>query len=113
MDVKVVSQHVWRRDSEQDYVQVQTYTAPDDDTVTLATIQRIVARPGREHSDASWRIKTLLRECPMSPAQAVDLAKQYAQRKRISVVYADELLRRRPDDRAEAREPGASGNHTG
>ena len=72
-----------------DFVRVETHTAPDDDTVTLATIERFVDKNGGCASASPvWRIKTLVRERPMSPAQAVGFARLYAERKGIPVVLA-------------------------
>ena len=52
-----------------DFVRVETHAAPDDDTVTLATIERFVDKNGGcAAASPAWRIKTLVRERPMSPA---------------------------------------------
>ena len=69
-----------------DYVRVRTCEAPDDDTVTLATIQRFVERV----DGASWKIRTLVLDQPMSRTEAMGLATCYAQRKHIPVVVADQ-----------------------
>jgi hypothetical protein len=77
---------------ETDYVRVHTCAAPDDDTVTLATIERVVekaaAKPVKGNSLVK-RIKTLIMRQPMTPDEALDLATSYAERKKIQVVYAD------------------------
>jgi hypothetical protein len=63
---------------------------PDDDTMTLATIERVVAKP----HEGSWarRVKTLVVRARMSADQALGLATRYAERKKIAVVYAERSL---------------------
>lgn len=73
-----------------DYVRVCTCSDPNDDSVTLATIQRIIDRSnGTLESGRNWRIKTLVVNEPMSPDDALGLATRYAERKGIPVVYTD------------------------
>ena len=74
----------------EDYVHVYTWTAPDDDTVTLATIQRYVDS-GEEIDEGgtTWRIRTLLANQPMSQDEAMGFAKRYAERKHIPLVVTD------------------------
>lgn len=89
MSVQMPKENTSSRISAADFVRVETHTAPDDDTVTLATIQRVIDKNcGIAREEPVWRIKTLLRECPMSPEQAVGLATLYARRKGIPVVLA-------------------------
>ena len=85
---------VERRDhanpSDSDFVRVCTSADPADDTVTLATIERIVARSNTPlDSERHWRVKTLIHDAPMSPRDAVGLATCYAKRKGIPIVYTD------------------------
>lgn len=73
-----------------DFVRVCTCSDPDDDTVTLATIQRIVDKSnGTLESERNWRVKTLIIDKPMSHDEALGLATCYAERKGIPVVYTD------------------------
>jgi hypothetical protein len=73
-------------------VRVHTCAAPDDDTVTLATIQRVVKKANAKKVEGrpllKW-IKTLIMRLPMTADEALDLATSYAERKKIPVVYAD------------------------
>lgn len=86
MSVEVVKNAV-RSNASTDFVRVETHAAPDDDTVTLATIERLIDKnAGHAASGPAWRVKTLVREQPMSPEQAVGLATLYAERKGIPVV---------------------------
>jgi hypothetical protein len=89
MVVRIISEQVSARIESTDFVRVETHVAPDDDTLTLATIQRIVDKnAGRETAEPLWRVKTLVLETPMSPEQAVGFATRYAERKGIPVVLA-------------------------
>jgi hypothetical protein len=77
---------------ETDYVRVHTCTAPDDDTVTLATIERVVEKASLKPDEGDTlvkRVKTLIMRQPMTPDEALELATSYAERKQIEVVYAD------------------------
>jgi len=75
---------------DRDYVHVRTSVDPSDDTVTLATIKRITERVVDQASKSpSQRVKTLVQKQPMSSGSAVGLAKRYAERKHIPVVYAE------------------------
>jgi hypothetical protein len=87
MTVQVVKDAASSAAASIDFVRVETYTAPDDDTVTLATIERIVDKnAGRVPCEPAWRIKRLVHERPMSAEQAVGFARLYAERKGIPVV---------------------------
>jgi hypothetical protein len=71
-------------------VRVCTCSDPNDDTVTLATIQRIVDKSnGMLDVERNWRVKSLVVDKPMSPRDALGLATCYAERKGIPVVYTD------------------------
>ncbi|HEX5049122.1 MAG TPA: hypothetical protein VFX89_18565 [Gammaproteobacteria bacterium] len=90
MDVRVVCALPPMSYSEKDYVRVHTCTDPLDDTVTLATIERIVDKTNiTEEAPARKRIKTLIERQPMTPDEALGLATSYAERKGIPVVYSD------------------------
>jgi hypothetical protein len=90
MDVRVVCALPPLAYPEQDYVRVHTCAHPADDTLTLATIERIVDKTNvTEDAPVRKRIKTLIVRQPMSPNEALDLATSYAERKQIPVVYAD------------------------
>ena len=92
MEVRVVHALPACHRPETDYVRVHTCAAPDDDTVTLATIERVVeksiAKPV-EGRPLVKRIKTLIMRLPMTANAALNFATSYAERKKISVVYAD------------------------
>jgi len=94
MQVRVVYTLTTCPRPETDYVRVHTCAASDDDTVTLATIERIVekakAQPAEgQPTGGSVNVKTLVMRKPMSEDEALDLATSYAERKNIEVVYAD------------------------
>jgi len=89
MEVRVVHTLPTCQRSETDYVRVHTCTAPDDDTVTLATIERVVEKANPKPDEADTLVKTLITRQPMTPDEALELATSYAQRKNIEVVYAD------------------------
>ena len=88
MGVRVVHRQI---DSPEDcdYVHVRTDADPNDDTVTLATIKRITEKAVDAEKSPTTRVKTLVKGQPMSPDSAVGLAKRYAERKHIPVVYAE------------------------
>jgi hypothetical protein len=74
-----------------DYVRVSTSSDPNDETVTLATIERITEKLASSQpsaDDSKLHVKTLIMEQPMPADVALGLATCYAERKRISVVYA-------------------------
>jgi hypothetical protein len=91
MAVKIVAEVTKPSSADEDFVRVRAHTDPSDETVTLATIERVVERCGRaedESGGAQWHIKTLVLDQPMSLDAAVGLAARYAERKGIPVVYA-------------------------
>jgi hypothetical protein len=91
MEVRVVSAPPSATCAETDYVRVHTCSDPSDDTVTLATIERVVEKASAEsRAKAPKRVKTLIMRRPMSPDEALGLATRYAERKKIPVVYADQ-----------------------
>ncbi|HVY65499.1 MAG TPA: hypothetical protein VHH11_11830 [Gammaproteobacteria bacterium] len=73
---------------EPDYLRVHTEPEPYDDTVVLATIERVTdrARPGEA---VTKRIRTLVARRPMPVDAVLTFAMSYAARKHIPVVYAD------------------------
>lgn len=90
MDVRIVCALPPLSYPEHDYVRVHTCADPANDTVTLATIERIVDKTNvAEDAPVRKRIKTLIMRQPMSPDDALGLARRYAERKKIRVVYAD------------------------
>ena len=88
MGVRIVRQDEARNCEDRDYVRVSTTADPNDDTVTLATIQRIVEK-STATLDSNWHVKTLVMEKPMTLNDALGLATRYAERKGIPVVYSD------------------------
>ena len=92
MEVRVVHALPTCKRPETDYVRVHTCAAPDDDTMTLATIERVVEKASAKPVEGRplvKRIKTLIMRLPMTANAALRLATSYAERKHISVVYAD------------------------
>jgi len=87
MSVRIVPRDPSQPCPATDFVRVTTCSDPNDDTVTLATIQRIVD----ESATAKHRpyVKTLIMGRPMSPDAALGFATRYAQRKKIPVVYTE------------------------
>jgi hypothetical protein len=72
---------------EKDYLRVHTYSDPEDDTLTLATIERITDKTA-EATSTTTRVRMLIERQRMSPDAALALATRYAERKQIPVVYA-------------------------
>ena len=73
-----------------DYLHVHTCTCPEDDTVTLATIQRFVERVGAvDASRGNWSVRTLIEAKPMTREEAMGLATCYAERKHIPLVVTE------------------------
>ncbi|HEX6996844.1 MAG TPA: hypothetical protein VF322_01795 [Gammaproteobacteria bacterium] len=92
MEVRVIREHCAEARAERDYLRVQTFTDPEDDTVTLATIERVVQRTKREPNRAEpvRLVRPLVVKRPMSEEEALVLARSYAEHKNIPVVYAEE-----------------------
>lgn len=88
MEVRVLNALPSSACPEKDYVRVHTCSDPADDTVTLATIERVIDKT-KGGLRAGQRVKKLIERQPMSVDAAVDLATSYAERKQIPVVYAD------------------------
>ena len=91
MTVRIVPARTAASCSATDFVRVSTASDPNDDTVTLATIQRVVEKTDTERPGPKWHVKTLIMECPMTPDAALGLATCYAERKRIPIVFTDLL----------------------
>jgi hypothetical protein len=85
MDVRVLPMPPSPGNPEQDYIYVHTDADPLDDTVVLATIERVTDRTKGKVK----RVKTLLARQRMTPDAALDLATSYAEWKQVPVVYAD------------------------
>jgi hypothetical protein len=77
---------------DKDYICVHTDTDPLDDTVVLATIERVTDRTKGKVK----RVKTLLTRVRMTVDAALGLATSYAQWKQVPVVYADSRPREMP-----------------
>jgi hypothetical protein len=90
MEVRVICALPSSNCQEQDYLRVHTCAEPGDDTVTLATIERVVDKVDAKNKEKiSKRVKTLIMRQRMSQDQALVLATSYAERKQIEVVYAE------------------------
>ncbi len=89
MEVRVLAAPPSQAYPEQDYICVHTDTDPLDDTVVLATIQRVTDRSKGKVK----RVKTLLARVRMTVDAALGLATSYAQWKQVPVVYSDSLPR--------------------
>lgn len=91
MAVRIVSGGTSERACpESDYLQVRTRLSPEDDTVTLATIQRCIDKGGDvDATGTTWKIRILVADQPMSRDEAMGLATRYAERKNIPLVMTD------------------------
>ena len=89
MEVRVVHTLPTCQRPETDYVRVHTCTAPFDQTITLATIERVVEKANPKPDEDDTLVKTLILRQPMTADEALELATSYAERKQIEVVYAD------------------------
>ena len=87
MAVKIVPESEAQERPSGDYLRVSTESDPNDDTVTLATIQRFVDKERVEDARKTCTVKTLVLKQPMSTDAALGLATCYAERKNIPVVY--------------------------
>ena len=85
MEVRVLAAPPSSGYPDQDYICVHTATDPFDDTVVLATIERMTDRT----KGTVKRVKTLLARQRMSADAALDLATSYAERKQVPDVYTD------------------------
>lgn len=76
---------------ERDYLHVSMRKSPEDDTVTLATIQRHIDKGGRiDATGTTWKVRTLVAGQPMSADEARSFATRYAERKHIPLVVTDD-----------------------
>ena len=90
MEVRVVCQESAQQACPAtDFVRVSTCSDPNDDTVTLATIQRVVEKNDAKKIGHRWHVKTLIMEQPMSADEALGFATRYAARKHIPVVLTE------------------------
>ena len=87
MEVRVLNARPAVGRPERDYLRVHTCSDPENDTVTLATIERVTDKTVQAKSTTT-RVRTLVERRPMSPHAALELATSYAERKQIPVVYA-------------------------
>jgi hypothetical protein len=92
MEVRVLSAPPSLGCPEEDYICVHTDADPLDDTVVLATIERVTDRTKGKVK----RVKTLLARVRMSVDAALGLATSYAEWKQVPVVYSDSLRRPTP-----------------
>jgi hypothetical protein len=92
MEVRVLAAPQSSGCPDQDYILVHTDTDPLDDTVVLATIERVTDRSKGKVK----RVKTLLARVRMSVEAALGLATSYAEWKQVPVVYSDSLPRDTP-----------------
>jgi hypothetical protein len=92
MEVRVLSAPPSSGYPEKDYICVHTDADPLDDTVVLATIERVTDRTKGKVK----RVKTLLARVRMSVDAALVLATSYAEWKEVPVVYSDALPRHAP-----------------
>ena len=90
MDVQVLNVGSKQDRSEPDYVRVHTEPEPLDDTVVLATIERVTDR-AESNAAGKTRIKTLFSRRPMPVEAVLTFAMSYAARKHIPVVYTEPL----------------------
>ena len=92
MEVRIVKEFSLETVSEPDYVRVHVCPDPSDDTVMLATIERITAFGSREaalRKKAPCQVRPLVVNQRMSEEDALALARRYAEHKNISVIFAD------------------------
>ena len=88
MEVRVLTAPPSSIYPERDYIWLHADADPLDDTVVLATIERVTdkTKAGGTHVK---RVKTLVTRLRMTADAALDLATSYAERKQVPVVYAD------------------------
>ncbi len=67
---------------------MHTCSDPENDTLTLTTIERVTDKTVAA-TRLTTRVRTLVERRRMSPDAALELATSYAERKQISVVYAE------------------------
>lgn len=88
MSVKVLDMAQLKAASTGEYVAVRTCRDPSDETILLATIQRVVEKTVRKaETDPQWHVKTLVLAKPMSADAAIGFATRYAERKHIPMVF--------------------------
>ena len=90
MEVRVLNSLPAQGRPEKDYLRVHTCSDPENDTVTLATIERVTDKTVKA-TRTTTRVRTLVERRPMSPDAALEFATSYAERKQILVVYADAM----------------------
>jgi hypothetical protein len=90
MEVKVIDERSLADAAEADYVRVLVSPDPEQDTMTLATIERVVCKASVKPTSPATRIKRLIERQPMTRDAALFFAKLYAARKRIGLVLTSE-----------------------
>jgi len=90
MDIRVVDERSVPAAPEPDYVRVRVFPDPEQDTMTLATIERIVCKPDEKRASLIQRVKKLIEKQPMTRDAALGFARLYAKRKRIKLVLTAE-----------------------
>lgn len=95
-NIKVIDEGSTPALSEPDYLRVHVYSDPEQDTMTLATIERVVVKPDEERTSLTRRVRKLIEKQPMTRDAAVVFARLYAARKGIGLVLtAEESAARR------------------
>jgi len=97
MDIRVMDERSVPTPPEPDYVRVRVFPDPEQDTMTLATIERIVVKPGETRPSLSQRVKKLIEKQPMTLDAALGFARLYAARKRIKLVLKAEESEQNPN----------------
>lgn len=70
-----------------DFLRVHCRRRPDSRTV-FTTIERVFGRGRAGH--AAWYCRTLVAEAPLDAEAAMEIARLYAARKHVPVVYVEE-----------------------
>ena len=87
MSVRIIPDGDPRENPGGDYLRVSTCNDPLDDTVTLATIERVVEKRRQDDTSPPVHVKTIVSRKRMSPDEAIGLATCYAERKNIPVIF--------------------------
>jgi len=91
MGVRILPMDTHEPEDTGEYLAVRTCNDPADNTVTLATICRVVERTVmKKPTDSPWHIKTLVVDHPMTIDAAMGFATCYAERKNIPVIFTEE-----------------------
>src|SRR5690606_27179882 len=90
MDIRVMDERATPALSEPDYVRVRVVAHPEEDTMTIATIERVVRKPDEKRASLIERVKKLIEKQPMTLDAALGFARLYAARKGIPLVLKAE-----------------------